>query len=63
MNEFNRGVLFTLCLLGFGKGMYELGRLKERRDNVKAWKRLAKEIEKVCEDLKPEENNKEEEVE
>ena len=55
MNDFSRGALFALCLVGFGKGMYELGKMQERVALRKALKNLAKECATLCEKLKEEE--------
>ena len=40
MKDFNRGIIFTVSMIMFGKGMYGLGRLAERKSQSKAWKRV-----------------------
>ena len=37
MNKFVDGVTFTVGMALFGKGMYELGKLKERKEDAKRW--------------------------
>ena len=39
MNEFLRGVLFTVSMYVFGKSMYELGRIYEQEKNSEIPKR------------------------
>ena len=37
MNKFVGGITFTVGMALFGKSMYELGKLKERKENAKRW--------------------------
>lgn len=52
MNDFSRGIVFTLGMFMFGKSLYELGRQKERKINRQAWEHFKKEVDKMTEDLK-----------
>lgn len=51
MNEFTRGVVWTVGMYMFGKGMYDLGKLNEARKDAKAWKELNKKLEEMSRDL------------
>lgn len=54
MNDFNRGILFAVGLAMFGKGMYGLGRAKERRVFTKALKKATDELTKQMEEIEEE---------
>ena len=56
MKDFDRGVLFTVGLLLFGKGMYELGKRRERKDTNEALCELKTKLGKVVKTLKEEES-------
>jgi hypothetical protein len=47
MSEFVRGALFTGGLILFGKGMYRLGKMKARKEELKHWKEFQEEAEKM----------------
>lgn len=41
MSDFTKGVMVTIAVAAFGKGIYELGRLKEQSDDTKRCRALA----------------------
>lgn len=56
MKEFERGILFTCGMAIFGSSMYQLGKLKERKADLKRWKLLNDELdEMLCTLLKKKE--------
>lgn len=56
MKEFERGILFTCGMAIFGSSMYQLGKLKERKADLKRWKLLNDELdEMLCALLKKKE--------
>lgn len=51
MNEFTRGVVWTVGMYMFGKGLYDLGKLNEAKKNAKAWKELGDKLEEMTNEL------------
>ena len=54
MNDFARGVWFTIGMIMFGSGCYGLGKQKERIKNIKQWKELQKNLDEMKERLEAE---------
>lgn len=54
MNDFTRGVLFATGMFLFGKGLYELGKLREQQIDAERWREFRKTVEKVVEECKEE---------
>lgn len=54
-NQFLSGVLFTVGMAMFGKSMYKLGRLDEKREDLKLWKSLIKELKQIEKEAKKKE--------
>lgn len=54
MDGFKRGVLFTVGALMFGKGMYELGKRRERKETNEALDELKVKVRKIVQTLKEE---------
>jgi len=52
MLSFIGGIMFTVGSLAFGKGMYELGRIKQRSENRKELKKVCKEMNCNLNDIK-----------
>lgn len=51
MNEFERVILFTCGMALFGSSMYQLGKLKEKKVDLKRWKFLNDELDKQLKEL------------
>ena len=51
MKEFERGILFTCGMVLFGSSMYQLGKLKEKKVDLKRWKFLNDELDKQLKEL------------
>lgn len=47
MNDFKRGIVFTLGMAIFGAAMYEIGKRKEQRENAKRWNLIRVTIEEA----------------
>lgn len=60
MTDFTKGVLFVVGLAGFGKGMYGLGKLNERRECNKKMKVVRDGLQKLTDILKEAEKRAEE---
>lgn len=52
MSDFTKGVVVTLVIAGFGKGIYELGRLKEQSDDNKRCRALAVTLDEIAKKTK-----------
>lgn len=52
MGNFYRGVFFTVGMYMFGKGMYNLGRLKEQRNAKKVLHECEEALNDMLENLK-----------
>lgn len=62
MSGFTKGVLFTISMAMFGKGMYGLGRLDERKEQAKDWKTILVKLYEIEDILDKSEDKKEEEA-
>ena len=51
MNEFERGILLTCGMALFGSSMYQLGKLKEKKVDLKRWEFLNDELDKQLKEL------------
>lgn len=51
MTDFSRGIVFTVGMIMFGKGMYGLGRLAEKKAQSKAWRKVGEITDQISEIL------------
>lgn len=56
MNDFKRGVMFTIGLALFGAAMHEMGRRKEQRENAKRWNLIRVTVEESLKSKEKEES-------
>lgn len=59
MKEFERGILFTCGMAIFGSSMYQLGKLKERKVDLKRWKLLNNQLDEMLRTLLKKKEEKE----
>lgn len=52
MSQFTKGMFFAGGIAVFGKCMYKLGRIKERKENEELWRVTTEEMNRVYEALK-----------
>lgn len=52
MNKFIDGITFTVGMALFGKSMYELGKLKEQKEDVKRWNEMKIKLEILSDIIK-----------
>lgn len=51
MRDFTRGVMFVSGLTLFGKSMYELGKMKEQKEELERYKKFQFELNKILEKI------------
>ena len=55
MSEFTRGVVWTVGMYMFGKGMYDLGKQKQQKIHAKEMKKLIDKLQEIANSIDNEE--------